>query len=1280
MSGFFIFIYTFFKNHKKILLLFLLIILAVSFYFVSKIKLEEDISKARSGSSDKLNLVLKQSKLTDKIIINVSLTDSNEISDPDKLISFANDLVDSLNTKEIKPFIADITYKIDDSLMADVFDLFFANLPVFLDDKDYKVIDSIVSSPSIERSLEKNYNSLLSPAGFTLKKFIMRDPVGISSLAFKKLKQLQFDDNYEIQNGYIFTKDKKHLLLFINPAFPSNKTSENTIFINNLDKIINAISVKNNNTVKAEYFGAVAVAAGNARQIKNDVMFTVILSLLIILIFVGWYFRSATIPFISFLPAVFGGAVALALLFILRTNISVIALAIGSVLLGIIVDYALYIFTLYKTKGSFKEVLKDMSITIALCSITTATAFFSLLFVKSEVLKDLGLFAGFSILGAAIFSLIVLPHTIKPKNKLANNLQRNTFIDKFSNYSFESNRLLIALIVIISVFSLFFSNKVAFETDMYKMNFVSEKLNTAEKNINRINKVSLKSIYIVTTGRSLNEALENNEKTTAVLNDLKNKNIITKYSSPASILISDSIQKERIKRWNDYWTPGKKNILKKNLLLTSIKYGFKEDAFNEFYSFLDKEFKPTDSSVNNKIENLFFNDRIIRNKDLTMVVSLLKADDKYRGKVFSLFSGVDNVLIFDKQKITSGFVENIKTDFELLVNLCLIFVTLVLIIAFGRIELGLIAALPMFISWSWTLGIMAIFGLKFNIFNIIISTFVFGLGVDYSILMIRGLLMEYKYGQKELPSYKTSIFLSVFTTIVGVGVLIFAVHPALNSIALISIIGLLSVVIVSYTIEPVIFYFLTKVKSKKRVVPMSFSDFIFSTMAFSIFFGGCFLMNIVLPFVFMLPVKKKNKKLIMHYLLMGLCWFEIHAMFNVKKRLVDFRKEEFKKPSLIIANHQSHIDLLIILMLNPKIIVVTNNWVWNNPVYSLVIRFLDFYPINDGHDDLMERLKNKVEEGYSILVFPEGSRSDDMKIKRFHKGAFLIAEKLKLDVCPILFHGIGECMTKGENFLKNGTITMKFLKRIRHDDLNYESDYSQRTKSILKLLRSEYGKMIDEYATPRYYKNKLIKNYIYKGPVLEWYLKVKLRLENNYEMFNKFVPKQADIMDIGCGYGFVSYMLNFVSEKRKITGIDYDNDKITLANNCVSKNDKVNFVCADALEYDYTNKDVFIISDVLHYLEYEQQKKLIGKCIEKLNENGIIIIRDGDKNLKQRHWLTLYTEFFSTNSGFNKKIVKKLNFTSGEEINKIISKYNSNLQLQIIDDKRLSSNIFFIIQ
>ena len=1274
MAGFFILLYRFFSKRRALLIVLLLATLLSAVYFASKIQMEEDISKASSGNNHKLSFVVKHLKTSEKIIFSICLADSTVLN-PDKLVSLADEFTDSLKSTSFSTYIKEITGKLNDSAMSKVMDIFYTNLPIFLSKSDYVKIDSLIAEKSIKYSLEKNYRTLLSPSGFVLKKFIKRDPVGISAIVFDKLKQLQFDTTYEIYDGYIFTKGRKNLLLFMNPVFSSNKTSENTLFFEQLDKLINSFHSKYQSGINIEYFGAAAVAVGNAYQIKKDIMWSVSISILIILLFVAWYFRKISIPVLSFLPALFGGALALAIICTFKTNISIIALGIGSVLLGIIVDYALYLFSVYINKKSFEELLKDMSLTIVLCSLTSATAFLSLLFVKSEVLQDLGLFAALSVLGAAFFSLVFLPHFIS-SNKNIKPL-RKTFIDRIVQYPFESDKIFVIAILLLTIISLFYYRKAGFEKDMNKLNFLSKKLALTEKKLNRLNDLSLKSIYLVSIDKNTDRALANDAKNAVILESLKQQNIISKYSSVSTLLISDSVQKQRIAQWETFWTYDKRKQLKETIFIYGDKIGFSKSAFDEFYLWFNKKFQAVSQDHFSQILKTFFADRITEMPEMAMVVTLIKTSSENRNKVFEVFSNQNQTVVFDKQCITDSFVENINTDFNILVELCLIFVTLVLIISFGRIEIGIIASVPMYLSWLLTLGAMGILGLTFNIFNIIISTFVFGLGVDYSILMIRGLLLEFKYGRNELSSYKTSIFLSSFTTVVGVGVLIIAKHPALHSIALIAVIGLLSVVIVSYTIEPILFRFFTTVKAKRRRLPVVFSDLVFTFIAFTIFIFGCLTMNILLPFLLILPVSKKTKKLIMHYLMMGFCRFEIYFMFNVKKRIVNPDKEDFRKPALIVANHQSHIDLLLLLMLNPKIIVLTNKWVWNNPVYSMVIRYLDFYHIEDGYENIMEKLKNRIEDGYSILVFPEGSRSEDSKIKRFHKGAFVIAERLKLDIVPIVIHGAGDCMNKGENHLKNGTITMKIFNRINSTDSRFENDYSILTKSVLKFFRTEYTEMNKEFGTPKYYRNKLMKNYIYKGPVLEWYVKVKLKLEKNYELFNSLIPRDASVIDIGCGYGYLSYMLNFVSEKRKITGIDYDKNKIDLANNCISKNDQVNFIFGDALNVDFEKTDVFILSDILHYLSEERQKQLIEKCINHLNNRGIIIIRDADKELKKRHLGTVLTELFSTKSGFN-KTVEKLVFTSSDKIKGIASA--NGMMVEVLDNTKLTSNIVYVVK
>ena len=168
---------------------------------------------------------------------------------------------------------------------------------------------------------------------------------------------------------------------------------------------------------------------------------------------------------------------------------------------------------------------------------------------------------------------------------------------------------------------------------------------------------------------------------------------------------------------------------------------------------------------------------------------------------------------------------------------------------YGRIELTLISFIPMFISWIWILGIMGMAGIQFNIINIIVSALIFGLGDDYSLFIMDGLLQEYKTGKKNLSSFKSSILLSAITTIAGLGVLIFAKHPALRSIAVISIAGIVSVVIMSQIVIPFFFNLLIKNRVQRKLFPWTFTSFLKSSFAFSIFIfmehsiyvaGSCF--------------------------------------------------------------------------------------------------------------------------------------------------------------------------------------------------------------------------------------------------------------------------------------------------------------------------------------------------------------------------------------------------------------------------------------------------------
>lgn len=159
--------------------------------------------------------------------------------------------------------------------------------------------------------------------------------------------------------------------------------------------------------------------------------------------------------------------------------------------------------------------------------------------------------------------------------------------------------------------------------------------------------------------------------------------------------------------------------------------------------------------------------------------------------------------------------------------------------------------------------------------------------------------------------------------------------------------------------------------------------------------------------------------------------------------------ENFEKPAVIICNHQSHIDLMAIMMLTPNLIILTKNWVWHNPFYGLVIRYADYFPIMET-DQMTENIEKMVRKGYSVMIFPEGTRSEDCRILRFHRGAFMLAEKLKMDIIPVFISGFGKTLPKKSFHLHPACLSVSVLPRMKREDI--QDDY----RIVAKKLRMKY--------------------------------------------------------------------------------------------------------------------------------------------------------------------------------------------------------------------------------
>lgn len=244
-----------------------------------------------------------------------------------------------------------------------------------------------------------------------------------------------------------------------------------------------------------------------------------------------------------------------------------------------------------------------------------------------------------------------------------------------------------------------------------------------------------------------------------------------------------------------------------------------------------------------------------------------------------------------------------------------------------------------------------------------------------------------------------------------------------------------------------------------RTIAISLYDFILFTVSITLL-----LTPISYIYLRMGPVTEKKR----YNIHRALNWMarsvqDHHIMPGIRIRTSNPHEEKFEKPAVIICNHQSHLDLIPMLAFTPKVVLLTTDWVWKSPFYGYLIHEAEFLPASAGIDAIMPKLKSLVQRGYSIAIYPEGTRSADCSIGRFHQGAFYVAQQLGLDILPVVLYGTGKVLPKHGRYLRESPIQVEIDERISPDSLTTLGTTNREQASVMrKYYKSRYSEIADK--------------------------------------------------------------------------------------------------------------------------------------------------------------------------------------------------------------------------
>ena len=744
--------------------------------------------------------------ITDRIVFEVSIEDSTKTYT--QLAATTRAVTTRLRESGRLQFQQEITVK-------DFFVLrnfIIRNWPNLFTQKDSLWVSERLNIDSLSTRLDRTISELFTLSPEASDAFLLKnDPFGLALFSLAKLSAFKPADNIFIEEGFITNKDRNRILFFAD--LKKSETGEGS------DRMAESVIKKaeiyaDENGFKLTWMGGLRASLDNSEVIKRDIHLTLPIAIIIILMICMLVYRKPYFGLLTFIPTVLGITTVLAV-FSYFQSLSIIIIGFSAALLGITVDYAIHYLYHVDDVPQDQDPVKTLTGPIFASAFTTAGAFLILVIAKIPGLSQLGIVTAVGIIIVALFSLTLLPLFFKPSDAGLSKkptIQLTTFFAKFYEQGYDGK--LILLILLLTGISCFLLTKPTFDGDPDHLNGMKPETIAAEESLAGNWSGAESGVYFTVSDSSCEAVCK---KVAQQLEPLIDTLTSLKLLKPAglftALLPSEEIQIQNRKRWHQTFIPDKIMLMQKVIAVIVSRYTLEASGFGSYLSnmaspdslkFINYESVPK-SFKNGLLKNYLRNDDSLWHGNVPAFLF-----SKAEWKDVETLANNYGVLAVNKEMLGLRVVDIIKTGFLKclfyipLIILCILFVML------RSIRYTFVAIIPVFAATAITLGIMAVGNISINIITLMIFAFIFGLGIDYSLLMVYMGRKSLAENKEYVPHGAASITVAAGTTLAGLGVLALAKHPVLSVLGKTGMIGIVSSYVCAVIIVPVILRFINK--------------------------------------------------------------------------------------------------------------------------------------------------------------------------------------------------------------------------------------------------------------------------------------------------------------------------------------------------------------------------------------------------------------------------------------------------------------------------------------
>jgi 1-acyl-sn-glycerol-3-phosphate acyltransferase len=192
-------------------------------------------------------------------------------------------------------------------------------------------------------------------------------------------------------------------------------------------------------------------------------------------------------------------------------------------------------------------------------------------------------------------------------------------------------------------------------------------------------------------------------------------------------------------------------------------------------------------------------------------------------------------------------------------------------------------------------------------------------------------------------------------------------------------------------------------------------------------------------------------------------WASLYSWFNPVWRVQVVGREKIRRDAtyVMVANHQSLLDILVLFRLFVHFKWVSKIENFKIPCIGWNMRLNEYIELRRGDKqsiaEMMEACDRSLGQGNSIMMFPEGTRSADGKLKTFKHGAFTLALRNGLPILPIVVEGTANALPK-RGFVLQGRheIRIRVLDEIPYAKFG-DRPVEEVTDEVHRLFANELG-------------------------------------------------------------------------------------------------------------------------------------------------------------------------------------------------------------------------------